>query len=97
MTLKPGDVPPNPPPELTDQAEHWTLEISRDGAPDGGPAFTIINDAFNPLLLHDEECAVASAPVESEYGWELRFTSITNGCDDDVVLTLLASEPWRKR
>ena len=113
MTLKPGDVPPNPPPELTDQAEHWTLEISQDGAPDGGPGFTIINDALGQLessslgvsgdrvLLHNEECAVSSTPVESEYEWalsgdELRFTVVSNGCDDDVLLTLLTSEPWAK-
>jgi hypothetical protein len=51
------------------------------------------------LQLHNEECAGSPKRVESEYGWqrdsdELRFTEITNGCDDDVVLTLLTSEPW---
>jgi hypothetical protein len=39
--------------------------------------------------------------VESEYEWglsgdELRFTVVSNGCDDDVLLTLLTSEPWTK-
>src|SRR4051794_29993723 len=28
MTLKHSDLPPNPPPELTDRAEHWTLKIA---------------------------------------------------------------------
>ena len=45
---------------------------------------------------------MSSTPVESEYTWvltgdELRFTVVNNGCDDEVVLTLLTSEPWRKR
>jgi hypothetical protein len=114
MTLKPSDVPPNPPPELTDRAEKWTLKIANTGGPDNGPAFTIINDQLGTLessrlgvdgdriLLHEEECAVAPAPVESEYRWRrsgktLLFTEITNGCKDDVVLTLLTSEPWLKR
>jgi hypothetical protein len=51
------------------------------------------------VLLSDEECAVAPAHVESEYAWQrtgdtLTFTEVDNGCDDDVVLTLLTSEPW---
>ena len=54
------------------------------------------------ILLHEEECAVATAPVESEYSWQisgdtLRFSEITNGCEDDVALTLLTSEPWIKK
>lgn len=54
------------------------------------------------ILLHDEECAVSTAPVESEYRWArggktLRFTEVKNGCKDQVVLTLLTSEPWLSR
>jgi hypothetical protein len=114
MNLKPSDVPPNPPPELTDRAEKWTLKIANSGHPNGGRAFTIINNELGKLessnfgvvgdrvLLHDEECAVAAAPVESEYRWRLRgktlsFTEVKNGCKDKVVLTLLTSEPWLKR
>jgi hypothetical protein len=114
MNLKSSDLPPNPPPELTDRAQKWTLKIANSGHPNGGRAFTIINDELGKLessnfgvvgdrvLLHDEECAVAAAPVESEYGWslrerELRFTEVKNGCKDKVVLTLLTSEPWFKR
>ena len=114
MHLKPSDVPANPPPELTDQAESWTLKITKTGALEGGPALTIINDALgelesssvgvdgNRILIHEEECAVSAAPVESEYEWkldgdELRFTEVQNGCDDDVVLTLLTAEPWIRR
>jgi hypothetical protein len=114
MALKPGDLPPNPPTELTDRAEKWTLEIADGGAPGGGPAFTIINDQLGTLessqlevagdriFLHNEECAGSPGPVESEYRWRLtgqtlELTSVTTGCDDDVVLTLLTSEPWLKR
>jgi hypothetical protein len=114
MNLKSSDLPPNPPQELTDRAEKWTLKIANSGHPNGGRAFTIINDELGKLessnfgvvgdrvLLHDEECAVAAAPVESEYGWrlrerELRFTEVKNGCEDNVVLTLLTSEPWFKQ
>jgi hypothetical protein len=114
MTLKPSDLPPNPPQELTDRAEKWTLKIANSGHPSDGRAFTIINDQLGKLesshfgvvgdhiLLHDEECAVAAAPVESEYRWKLgrktlRFTELKNGCKDKVVLTLLTAEPWFKR
>jgi hypothetical protein len=114
VTLKPRDIPPNPPPELTDRAEKWTLKVANSGHPNGGRAFTIINDQLgklessnfgvigNRILLHNEECAVAAAPVESEYEWKLRgktlrFTEVKNGCKDKVVLTLLTSEPWFKR
>ena len=69
MTLKPSDVPPNPPPELTDRAEKWTLKVANSGHPNGGRAFTIINDQLGKLessnfgvvgdriLLHKEECS----------------------------------------
>jgi hypothetical protein len=114
MTLKPSDLPPNPPQELTDRAEKWTLKIANSGHPNGGRAFTIINNQLGKLessnfgvvgdriLLHDEECAVAVAPVESEYRWRLsgktlRFAEVKNGCKDKVVLTLLTSEPWFTR
>jgi cell division septation protein DedD len=114
MTLKPSDVPRNPPQELTDRAEKWTLKIANSGHPNGGRAFTIINDKLgklessnfgvvgNRILLHNEECAVAAAPVEGEYRWKLRgkklrFTEVKNGCKDKVALTLLTSEPWFRR
>jgi hypothetical protein len=86
MTLKPSDVPPNPPPELTiERAEKWTLKITNSGHRNGGRAFTIINDRHgrlesspfgvigNHILLHNEECAAAVAYtfVQSEYRWRL--------------------------
>jgi hypothetical protein len=112
MTLKHGDIPPDPAPELVHEAEHWTLKISNTGAI-GGPSFTITNDTLGPLentplgvqgdrvLLHQEECAVSAEPVESIYRWKLdgdtlTFTKVVNGCDDDVVKTLLTAEPWQK-
>ena len=32
MTLQSSDLPPDPPIELTDSAEHWTLEITENNA-----------------------------------------------------------------
>jgi hypothetical protein len=81
MTLKRGDLPSNPPRELTDQAERWTLKISNTGGPDNAPALTLINDKLGTLessrlgvigeriRLHGEQCAVGPALVESEYEW----------------------------
>jgi hypothetical protein len=114
MTLERGDLPSNPPRELTDQAERWTLKISNTGGPDNAPALTLINDKLGTLessrfgvigeriLLHEEECAVGPALVESEYAWKrsaktLRFIAAKNGCKDKVALTLLTAEPWTKR
>ena len=31
MSLKASHLPPSPPPELTDQAEHWTMKITTSG------------------------------------------------------------------
>lgn len=114
MTLKRSDLPADPPPELTDRAERWTLKIANTGGPNNARALSIVNDQLGPLessrfgvigdriLLHGEECAVAAAPVESEYTWKrsgktLRFTAVKSGCKDKVALTLLTAEPWAKR
>jgi hypothetical protein len=114
ITLKRSDLPANPPQELTDGGGRWTLRVANKGGPNNGPALTLTNDQLGPLessrfgvveqriLLHGEECAVASAPVESEYTWKrsgktLRFTAVKNGCKDKVALTLLTAEPWTKR
>ncbi len=82
MTLKRRDLPANPPPELTDRAEKWSLKIANTGGPDNGPALTLINDQLgvlessrlgvigNRILLHNEECAAGPALVESEYTWQ---------------------------
>ena len=113
MVLKPSDLPANPPQELTDRAERWTLTIANKGGPGNSPALALTNDQLgllessslevdgNRILLHAEECAVAPAPVESEYRWKsdgktLRFTAVKSGCKDKVSLTLLTAEPWAK-
>jgi hypothetical protein len=82
MVLKPSDLPANPPQELTDRAERWTLTIANTGGPNNSPALALTNDQLgllessrlgvigNRILLHAEECAVAPALVESEYRWK---------------------------
>jgi hypothetical protein len=79
MSLKPSDLPPSPAPELTDQAEHWTMKITTSGAPTGGPALELINDARGSLeqpallvhghrlVLQHEECASTSGPAPYTY------------------------------
>jgi hypothetical protein len=79
MSLRASDLPPSPPPELTDQAEHWTMKITTSGAPTGGPALELINDALgsleqpalrvngNRLVLQHEECASTSGPAPYTY------------------------------
>lgn len=113
-TLKPADLPANPPPELTERAERWTLKIANTGGPGNGPRLTLINDQLGVLetsrigvvehriLLHEQECAAAPAPVESEYTWQrsaqtLRFTAVKNGCKDQVAQTLLTTGSWTAR
>ncbi|MEA2472907.1 MAG: hypothetical protein QOE06_822 [Thermoleophilaceae bacterium] len=80
-TLQTKDLPPNPPPELTDGSRTWTLKIANSGGPGNGPALTIVNDKLGSLesshlevaggllRIQGEECAVKGAPVESEYVW----------------------------
>ena len=79
MSLKPADIPPSPPPELTDHAKNWTLKIIRTGGPSGGPALVIINDELGSLEQPDlkvegdhllqghEECASTSGPAPYTY------------------------------
>lgn len=79
MTLKASDLPPSPPPELTDRAERWTLKITSSGSPTGGPSLELINDQLGSLeqpalrvqgrrlLLKDEECASTSGTEPYTY------------------------------
>jgi hypothetical protein len=87
-TLKPSDIPPNAPPELTQGSRGWTLRIASQGGANGTPAFTIANGemgvlespslsvAGKTLLLHREECPNRAgtnyAFVNSRYRWALR-------------------------
>ena len=71
-TLKPGDLPARPPPELTDGSNGWTIKIAKTGGPGGGPTLTIANDengvlespklavGGNTIYLRQEECANAA-------------------------------------
>jgi hypothetical protein len=79
MSLKASDLPPSPPPELTDQAKHWTMKITTTGAATGGPALELINNALGSLeqpalrvhghrlVLQHEECASTSGPAPYTY------------------------------
>src|SRR4051794_5944135 len=79
MSLKASDLPPSPPPELTDHAEHWTMKITTSGAPKGGPSLELINDELGSLeqpalrvhgdrlVLQHEECASTSGTAPYTY------------------------------
>jgi hypothetical protein len=85
MSLKPSDLPPHPPEELTGGSAGWTLKVANSGGPGGGPVFTVANDQSGTLessslgvagervFLHHEECAEKTGYrlVESEYRWSL--------------------------
>ena len=89
MTLRRDDLPPNPPPELTDGSKTWTLKIANTGGPSNGPALTIVNDKLGPLessrfgvvgqriLLHEQECDATGEAVESEYDWTVKGRTLT--------------------
>jgi len=79
MSLKQSDLPPSPPPELTDRATHWTMKMLASGGPSGGPALVIINDELGSLeqpdlqvdgdhiVLRHEECASTSGTAPYTY------------------------------
>ena len=65
-----------------------------------GPSFSVKGDH---VVLHKEECAAGGEEhfYENEYRYEqngksLAFTKVKNSCPDEVVLTILTSEPWTK-
>jgi hypothetical protein len=89
-TLTPGDVPSNPPPELTSGSKSWKLTISRAGGPGGAPAFTIANAQLGPLessslrvkgdrLLLREVCAAGGNARfhRNEYSYRLSGKRLT--------------------
>jgi len=64
------------------------------------PAFSVEGERIS---LEEQECAVMDpgTKVGSEYLWALSGSSLTfevasNGCPDDVMLTLLSVKPWTK-
>ena len=66
------------------------------------PSFHVEGDQIS---LVNQECAVLEPPgtlVESDYRWslsgeELTFDVVTNGCSDDVMLTLLTANAWARK
>jgi hypothetical protein len=90
-TLKRSDLPPNPPPELTDGSMAWKLTIAKSGGIDNGPVFAIANAKLGTLespsfsvegdrvLLHREECASGGQArfYENEYRYNLRGKTLT--------------------
>src|SRR3954469_3973996 len=65
-----------------------------------GPSFSVKGDH---IVLHREECAAGGEEhfYNNEYRYEqsgqkLSFTKVKSLCPDEVVLTILTSEPWLK-
>jgi hypothetical protein len=91
-TLKPSDLPPNAPPELTHGSRKWKLTIANSGGIDNGPVFAVADPAQpnalespsfgvsgDRILLHREECAAGGQPhfYENEYRYKLSGTHLT--------------------
>ena len=92
VTLKPTDLPPNPPPELTDGPPDWRLEIANSAGPSGSRRFAILNKdlglleesdfgvAGNTIALKQEECASGAGGYDyydNEYRFELHGNSLS--------------------
>jgi hypothetical protein len=92
VTLKPTDLPPNPPPELTDGSAGWQLEIANSGGTGGGRSFAISNKSLglledpgfgvdgDSIVLQDEECANESGGYDyydNEYRYDLQGDSLS--------------------
>jgi hypothetical protein len=90
-TLKQSDLPPNPPPELTDGPPKWELTIANSGGLDDGPVFGIANAKLGSLegpsfsvrgdriTLHREECAAGGDArfYENEYRFKRAGKTLT--------------------
>jgi hypothetical protein len=87
--LKPSDLPPNPPGELTESTQ-WELTIANSGGVDNGPVFAIANSEAGSLedptfgvkgdlvLLHREECASGDKPFyDNRYRYKLSGKALT--------------------
>jgi hypothetical protein len=85
-SLKSADLPPNPPPELTDGSNTWKLTIANSGGSVGnGRVFSIANAQLGGLespafdvrgdriVLHAEECAAGGTThfLENTYAFEV--------------------------
>jgi hypothetical protein len=91
VTLRPSDLPPNPPPELTGSPD-WRLEIANSGGPAGGRRFAITNKRHlleqsdfgvegDSIVLKQEECACGPGCgynfYDNEYRYKLRGKSLS--------------------
>jgi len=92
VTLKPSDLPPDPPAELTEGPPDWRLEIANSGGPVGGRSFAIVNKGLgllersdfgiegDSIVLKMEECASKAGAYDfydNEYRYELRGKSLS--------------------
>jgi hypothetical protein len=92
VTLKPSDLPTNPPVELTDGPPDWRLEIANSGGSGGGRSFAITNEGLglleesdfgvegDSIVLKQEECAREAGGYDfydNEYRYERRGKSFS--------------------
>src|SRR6478735_4846882 len=83
-TLRKGDLPPNPPPELT-ETKDWKLTVAKSGGVGGGPAFAISSSLGNlesptftsdgkTVVIKREECAAGGDArfYDNEYRYTVK-------------------------
>jgi hypothetical protein len=89
-TLKESDLPANAPPELTDAATEWELQIAETGGTDNGPVLSIVNPELgqlegptlqvqgNQLKLLQEECAATGETefFDNAYSYEIQGNTL---------------------
>ena len=90
-TLKPTDLSPHPPRELTDGSRTWELTITKSGGGNGGHAFTIANAKLgefesspfriegDTITLSGEECNAGGSVnlYDNKYSYTLTGQTLT--------------------